>query len=264
MRIESLFPELCNLYGDSQNIRYLSLCLPEAELVLSNLNRTPAFVTNEVDLLYMGPMTESAQLKVIERLLPYRERIAELIDNGTVLLFTGNAFEVLTEHIFDKEKETDTEGLGLLPFQTEIRLFERFNGKVLGTFDRGGEGGESGAKGIERGNGNNAEVIEVVGFKNQFSSVYGDNSSYPFLTCQRGAGLNAKSTFEGVRVNNFFGTSLLGPLLILNPLFTRYLLKLLGTPNPTLAFEADAITAYQARLQEFKTPQTTGFTTKGH
>ena len=33
MRAEILFPEVCNLYGDLQNIYYLKRCCPELEIV---------------------------------------------------------------------------------------------------------------------------------------------------------------------------------------------------------------------------------------
>ena len=46
-------------------------------------------------------------------------------------------------------------------------------------------------------------------------------------------------------------TYLTGPLLVLNPPFTKALLRELGAPD-TLAFEQAATDAYQARLAEFR------------
>lgn len=37
MKIEVLYPEICNLYGDLFNVKYLSECLPEAEIVYTGL-----------------------------------------------------------------------------------------------------------------------------------------------------------------------------------------------------------------------------------
>ena len=68
----------------------------------------------------------------------------------------------------------------------------------------------------------------------------------------RQGGLNKKCKFEGVRQKNFFGTYLLGPLLIDNPPFTKYLLQCMGVQEPALAFEAAAQSAYDARLKDFK------------
>ena len=33
MKVEILFPEVCNLYGDLQNVYYLRRCCPELEIV---------------------------------------------------------------------------------------------------------------------------------------------------------------------------------------------------------------------------------------
>ncbi len=58
---------------------------------------------------------------------------------------------------------------------------------------------------------------------------------------------------EGVRRNNFIGTSLIGPLLVVNPHFTRGLLARLDPDSePTLAHEELALAAYDARLADFR------------
>ena len=102
MRIEILFPETANLFGDLGNVRYLRSCLPQGEFVETALNEEPRFLTEPMDLVYLGPMTERTQEKVIEKLMPHKERIRELIEQGRVFLFTGNALEVLGTSI---EKE---------------------------------------------------------------------------------------------------------------------------------------------------------------
>ena len=78
-RIEVLFPEFCSLFADSSNIRYLEKCLPDAEFVFTSYMDEPLFVKEQPDLIYMGAMTESAQEKIIRKLMPYKARIAELI-----------------------------------------------------------------------------------------------------------------------------------------------------------------------------------------
>ena len=69
MKIEVLFPEVCNLYGDLQNMNYLKKCLPEAEFINTSLGEEPAFVTGKIDFIYLGPMTEKTQedLVVLQR-----------------------------------------------------------------------------------------------------------------------------------------------------------------------------------------------------
>ena len=52
--------------------------------------------------------------------------------------------------------------------------------------------------------------------------------------------------------NNLISTSILGPILILNPLFTKELLKTMGVKEPKLAFEEEVMAAYNERLKKFK------------
>ena len=61
MKIEVLYPEAANLFGDCWNHRYLKECLPEAEFVYTSLGDTPEFVNGDVPLIYMGVTTECAQ-----------------------------------------------------------------------------------------------------------------------------------------------------------------------------------------------------------
>ena len=80
MRIEILFPEVCNLFGDMSNMRYLKKCLPEAEFLETPLDQEPLFLSEPAELVYLGPMTERTQERVIQKLLPFRKRLQTLIE----------------------------------------------------------------------------------------------------------------------------------------------------------------------------------------
>ncbi len=99
------------------------------------------------------------------------------------------------------------------------------------------------------------EDIEIVGFKTTFSMLYGENQNGYFVNVEKGIGINKESKLEGIKQNNFFGTYLIGPILIMNPLFTKYIIKLMGIEEPKLKFEDDVISAYETRLEEFKGPK---------
>lgn len=234
--IEVLFPEIANLHGDSFNITYLAQCRPDARIVRTALTDTPAFVADPVDLVYLGAMTEQGQLKAITRLAPYRERIEALIEAGTTFLFTHNALEVLGARIRNDDMGYDVPGVGIFELESTLKMFGRYNGKVMGTVP--GVGPEH----------------PIVGYKSQFSMVTAADASLPgFLTAERGIGRNTSTAVEGVRVNNFIGTSLIGPLLVVNPHFTRSLLVQLDPDSePTLGHEDLAVAAYDARLADFR------------
>jgi CobQ-like glutamine amidotransferase family enzyme len=237
LTIEMLYPEIANLHGDNANIDYLAQCRPDAHVVRTALTDTPAFVSGPVDLVYLGAMTELGQLKAIERLRPHRERIEALIESGTVFLFTHNALEVLGTRIRNDEMDYDVAGLGVFELESTLSMFGRYSGKVMG------EVAESAG-------------YPVLGYKSQFSMVTAAPDVAGFLTAERGIGRNRSTAVEGVRRRNFIGTSLIGPLLVVNPHFTRGLLELLDPDSaPTLAHEQLAIAAYDSRLAGFRDPK---------
>lgn len=228
MKVEVLFPEFCNLYGDMSNIKYLEKSVKDIEIIYTALNATPVFLSQDIDLVYMGPMTEKTQEKIIKKLLPYKGRIEELIANNKVFLFTGNAFEIFGKYI-EKDDESRIEGLGILDFYSKRNMLNRYAGMILGEY----------------------EDISIIGFKNQFSQTYGNNENTYFIKAKKGIGINPESTLEGIRYNNFFGTYILGPLFILNPLFMKKILEITNVKDYELAFEQEIMDAYNQRLEEF-------------
>ena len=225
MTVEILYPELCNLYGDMGNMDYLKRCLP-AEFRATALADEPWFVNHEVDLIYLCSMTERSQERVIRALTPYRERLAELMAAGKHFLLTGNAMEVFGKTIWDGEKTIS--GLGLLDLTARRILPKRANSLFLGDF----------------------QGTKIVGYTSRFSHM--ESSLPPLFTVEKGLGRSEGATVEGIRSGGVLGTYLLGPLLVLNPDFTRWLLDDLGAADTPLAFETEVRRAYQARLEQFQ------------
>ncbi len=233
MKIEILFGDTCSLYGDSQNITYLKQTLPEGEFIETKLTQEPYFVKHDPDLILIGTMSEKVQRRIIEKFRPYRERIAELIEKGMPILATGNACEIFCKHIEYVTEKMEIDGLGFVDLTVKTDYFKRYNSKVLGEMDG----------------------LQLVGFRSQFSFLYGDNSNNYFQKVIRGDGINRESKLEGFRVNNLMGTQLLGPILPLNPMFCEYLLKLAGS-DAQAAFREEAMQAYNQRVKEFSNPET--------
>lgn len=232
MVIEILFDESCNLFGDGQNPVYLKATLPEAEFVYTKITDIPYFAENDPDMIYIGAMSEAVQRRVIETLLPYKSRLEELIDKGTPILATGNAGEVFCREIDYVTEGIKVKGLGIFDFTVKTDLFKRYNGKFIGEF----------------------EGMTVLGFKAQFSFVYGDNSRNYFAKAVRGDGINPQSKLEGMRKNNLICTHLIGPILPLNPLFCEYFVSLAGV-TAVPAYKDAAMSAFQRHLEEFNDPK---------
>ena len=96
--------------------------------------------------------------------------------------------------------------------------------------------------------------IKIVGFKAQFSHSYGNNDQFGLFDTLKGDGICPGNRFEGIHKNNFFATYLLGPLLIMNPDFAKYILALLGIKDAVLPTEKSIYEAYNKRLSEFEDP----------
>lgn len=230
--VETLFPEIANLYGDHANIRYLKLCMPQAQYLSDALSEEPYFVKHQPDMIYMGPMTERQQELVIDRLRPYKARIEELIAQNVLFLITGNAMEVFWDAI-ENEDGSRIEGLGMFHYTAKRDMFHRYNRAIIGQF----------------------EGMTLVGFKSQFTQSYGDNSGEYFFEAAKGDGLNRQTKLEGVRRGRFLGTYTIGPLLLLNPDFALYIQRQLGADNPRLVFETAIRDAYEERIRQYESTE---------
>ena len=228
MKIEILFPEFCNLFGDTYNMIYLEKTLPDAEFIRTPIGGDVRFTEELFNLVYLGPMTERMQERVIEKLMPLKEKIQKAVEDGTVFLFTGNALEIFGDYI-ENEDGSRVQALGLYRLWAKRDMMNRHNSDFEGEFM-----GET-----------------IMGFKTQFTMAYTPDESLGLFKKRKGVGLNKKAAFEGVRFHNFFGTYLVGPILVMNPPFTKYLLGLMGAGDVPLAFEAENMAAYEQRKKDF-------------
>lgn len=226
MKIEILFPDICTLNGDLYNPIYLSECIKGSELIYTNFDSEPAFISKKVDVIYIGSMTEHNQELVIEKLFQYKNKIEELINKGTIFLVTGNATNIFGKSIFRKGKEI--KGLNIFNFYTIQDFDNRYHELFLGKFEK----------------------IDIIGFRSDFGKIYRNNIN--FIEVKKGIGNNYKDKNEGIRKNNFFATNILGPFLIQNPLFTKYLVNLINPNIKELKYETEIMDAYKTRLEEYK------------
>ncbi len=227
MRVEVLYPEICNLFGDLANIRYLKLCLPELELIETDLKSRPVFLDEQVDLVYMGSTTERGLQLVVQALSPVRDQLLARIDAGQLMLVTGNTLDAFGLSVHS-DQGLDFSGLGLFETRAEYQMLKRHNSMFLGRF----------------------EDMEIVGFKSLFGLSYGAPAEEALFQTLRGVGRNADVKEEGFLRKNFMATYLIGPILPMNPPFAKWLLAQMGASGE-LAYEQTAQEAYLRRLAEF-------------
>ena len=221
MVIEILYPDICNLYGDRGNILFLKENLSNSTIVETRVNEVPYFVNHNVDMLYMGSASEAKQSMIIDRLKPYKDRIIELINQDKMFLLTGNSLEIFAKNIYENGIVINT-GLAILDVEVERNYQKRVNSIFKGKY----------------------QDLTILGFQSQFDS-YKSNME-PLFEMEYGINSFSKGHFEGVKYKNLIATTLLGPLLILNPEFS---LKILNMTE--LKYQSQLFSAYNKRLEDF-------------
>lgn len=244
MKIEILYPEIANLFGDLANVKYMMASIPDCKVIGTDLNTKPAFLTSDdVDLVYMGTMTENNQIVAMEHLEPYREEIRKAIETGQRFLMTGNSFEIFCKDITDLDDmplsrfpervnagTKTTECLGLFDINVKRAVMHRLNSLYLGKY----------------------KDLDIVGFKSTFSYAVPNAVIPPLFETVKGPGIDNSSMGEGIRYKNFMATYLTGPLMVLNPKFMiRFLLEC-GETRIDPPHMGAAMAAYEQRLGEFR------------
>ncbi len=221
IKMEVLYPEYMNLYGDNGNIRYLEQIIPKLKIINTHLNQKPSFLKQKIDILYLGPCTEAQQEEIAKIIKPYREEIKKLIERQTLIFATGNACELFGKYI-EKEDGNLVSCLGLYNVYAKRFSRLRHNDNIISPLKN----------------------FTVVGFKNQLSHLYGKDK-HAIISPQN------KKYINFIIDKNLFATYLLGPVLILNPLLTKSLLEKANIPYKEPPFFDLAITSYQRRVIEF-------------
>ncbi len=232
MKIEILYPELCCLYGDKGNTLFLQQCLPDAEFIYTQLNDKPEFLVNDVDLCCMYSMSEASQERILDRLMQWKDEIAEKFKNNkTLFLLLGNAMELFGQYI-QHEDGTKVTTLGIYDTYTVRHAPSRFNTLIQAKF----------------------EDMTLLGYTSRFSDTYGITEELSMCQVEIGTGSSPDSKLEGIRQNRVIATYLLGPLLVANPDFTKWLLTQLGIDNPNLPYSDALYQSYECKRKEFQQP----------
>ena len=232
MKIEVMYPELCCLYGDKGNTKFLQQCLPQAEFVYTQLNEKPHFLTEEIDLCCMYSMSEQSQELILNRLMPHKEAILSAMESGkTLFLLTGNALELLGKYI-QREDGSKVEALGFRDTYSVRQAPNRFNTLIQAEF----------------------EGMTLLGYTSRFAHTYGVTEDLAMANVTIGTGCEPNGKLEGIRSGRVIATYSLGPLLVANPDFSKWLLAELGIENAKLPFEEALYKAYEVKKQVFTRP----------
>jgi len=228
--IAHLYYDLMNLYGESGNVKAL-----QYQLENQGINVKIKFLTigdnldfSKYDFIYMGAGTEENQKLVLKHLIKYKDDVKKAIDKGKFFLITGNSLELFGKCIIDKnEKRIKT--LHSFDFYTKEENFRMVDEALVKS---------------------NFFKPYIIGFQNQ-SSVIKSNENIMFEVI-KGIGSFPNSKIEGVHKNNFYGTYLIGPILVRNPELLKYIIKELVTnKNKDFKFKRFNLTLENKAYQEF-------------
>ena len=200
-----LFADLCNLYGDYGNVGGLKRALENKG---QNVEVEYRSIDDEIDvsgadLVVIGSATERNQKVALEYLQGYKDNIKAALDNGTVILATGNSFEMFGQSVTDCDG-VKHEGLSFFPYETVEGKDRIVTDSLCGTSLCGGD---------------------IIGFVNKASLTTGATS--PLFDVKQGSGNGKDDSEEGVHYGNFYGTHLIGPVLIRNPQLCEYFADML-------------------------------------
>lgn len=205
MRIIHLFADLCNLYGDYGNVCALKRMLENKG---QNVEVEYQSIDDEIDVsganfVFIGSATERNQKVALNYLQSYKDNIKTALDNGTVILATGNSFEIFGQSVTDCDG-IKHEGLSFFPYETVEGKERIVTDSLCTTLLCGGD---------------------IIGFVNKASLTTGATS--PLFDVKQGSGNSKDDNKEGVHYGNFYGTHLIGPVLIRNPQLCEYFADML-------------------------------------
>lgn len=220
-----LYYDILNLYGESGNIKALKKYFEKLDIDvhIKFVTLNDEINLKNVDILYLGQGSENNQLLALRHLKKYKKEIKEYIINNHFVLATGNSLELFGKKI---DKETALNIFDYEAKRVEYRIVDEalFKNNLLDSY--------------------------ILGFTNR-SSILETNTS-PLFEVIKGVGSNPNLKIEGYHKYNFYGTYLIGPILIRNPEFLRmFANKVIKQKDPFYKIKKINLKLEESAHQEF-------------
>lgn len=191
-----------SLYGEYGGIAVLKRALEkEGHAVIVDHSDEGTVPFGDYDMIYAGSGTEEALLEACRRLAPAADSVRENIAAGrTLWIATGNAMALFGKTVI--RGEVSLAGAGAFEYTTEMDR-KRYLGDVLTT-------------------GENIFGGPCVGFVNTSCRFLGMDAPVLEMRLNPTLGNDKASPAEGFLRGNFFGTQLIGNVLVKNPHVMRW------------------------------------------
>ena len=230
IRIAHLYYDLMNLYGDNGNIKAIKY-----QLENQGIKTSIDFLTvgdnidfDKYDLIYLGPGTYDNQKIVLKDFIKYQKNIKKFIDDNKFIIATGNALEFFGKNIKSLNGKK-IKALNIFKFESE-EIDLRLVGETVATC--------------------NSLKKEVIGFQNQNSII--TKLKNPWFKLTKGIGSNVNSNIEGINYKNFYGTYMIGPILVRNSELLELICKnLVLQKNKDFKFKSFNVTLENKAYNEY-------------
>lgn len=225
IKVLHLYYDLLNLYGEQGNILALKRAFKNqnVEIEVDYLSVQDKIDFKKYDLVYLGSGSTENLLIALEDIKRHKKELKKYIESKKVLLATGNSYLLFGQKI------NNLDALGIFDYYSassekmaQESLMELYQEK------------------------------DVIGFQNREFIV--NNKRNHLFKVKEGLCDNLKSEYEGYHEYNFYGTFVIGPLLIRNPHFTNKLVKEIMEKNNLIYHEYEdkiLVDAYNQYIKNF-------------
>lgn len=213
------------MYGENGNMRALVKKLEQENINVSVIFKSieDTYDLSLYDFIYIGTGTDENYKLALADVQKNKDQFIKAIANKQFILVTGNALDLFS----------DAKILNFTSKQVDFRIIGE---QVFAT---------------------NLISEKIIGFQNRNRVISSSQEEYLFEVIT-GTGYNPDAKEEGIHHLNFYGTYLLGPILIRNPYFLDYLIKelLISKSYPYQELpETIAYQAYHEFLKNFVNPK---------
>lgn len=225
IKVLHLYYDLLNLYGEQGNILALKRAFKNqnVEIEVDYLSVQDKIDFKKYDLVYLGSGSTENLLIALEDIKRHKKELKKYIESKKVLLATGNSYLLFGQKI------NNLDALGIFDYyaassekMAQESLMELYQEK------------------------------DIIGFQNREFVV--NNKRNHLFKVKEGLCDNLKSEYEGYHEYNFYGTFVIGPLLIRNPHFTNKLVKEIMEKNNLIYHESEdkiLVDAYNQYIKNF-------------
>ena len=225
IKILHLLPKLLSLYGEYGNVAVFANELRKAGFsVTVDSWENGSLELSGYSFIYIGSGTEDNLLEANRRLKPYANVIEASISNVTWLA-TGNAMTLFGATIARGEETTPA--LNVFPYTATIHNGKRYLGDVLTEDD-------------------------MIGFVNTSTVYEGITTPLFKLLLNPKLGNTKSDAADGIHEEKFYGTQLIGPILVKNPHFLMKIAAEVTGKSVILSHASSLRKAYDISLDELK------------